>query len=200
MANVDEHIERLISRQLDGELSADQELELNQALIRSSAARALMEEYEKNDLTARMVLRATLAPEDVQPELHPAEAAVQGGPYRWGWGVASGAAVAAAIAMILSAPSLFKAIERGQSEPVVANATGGVTKPTLIPVQPGLAMRELSPFVGPRPLRKMHVAERQVDRFVIPVIVEGDDEDEDLIPMWEVQRRRIRIQRVSEEL
>ncbi len=108
--------------------------------------------------------------------------------------------MAAAIAMILSAPSLFKAIERGQSEPVVANATGGVTNPTLIPVQPGLAMRELSPFVGPHPLRKMHVAERQVDRFVIPVIVEGDDEDEDLIPMWEVQRRRIRIQRVSEEL
>ena len=56
MANVDEHIERLISRQLDGELSADQELELNQALIGSSAARALMEEYEKNDLAARMVL------------------------------------------------------------------------------------------------------------------------------------------------
>jgi hypothetical protein len=200
MAHVNERIERMISRQLDGELSAEEELELNQELIHSPAARGLMEEYEKNDLMARMVLRTTLAPDDVQPEFHPAEAGFSRGTYRVGWGLASAVAVAASVALILSAPSLFRAMDRRPMESIVAEAApdvphvgpkAGISEPT---------KRPLTPLVGPQPLRRTHVAERKVDRFVIPVLVEDDEASQDMVPMWEVQRRRVRVQQVSEEL
>ena len=49
MSNVNEHLERLIVRSLDGALSEDDELALNRELIRNPEARRLMAAYRTVD-------------------------------------------------------------------------------------------------------------------------------------------------------
>ena len=58
---LDERTELLITRQLDGEIRDDELLELNKRLIRDPEARALLEEYERNDALAGDTLRTLLA-------------------------------------------------------------------------------------------------------------------------------------------
>jgi hypothetical protein len=56
MHSVDEQTERLIIRKLDGELSLEEEHELNKVLIRSPEARALLDSYAEQDrLAAELV-------------------------------------------------------------------------------------------------------------------------------------------------
>jgi len=57
---LDERLERLISRKLDGELSEAESLELDKLLIRSPEARALLEEQEQLDHMAGESLRTAL--------------------------------------------------------------------------------------------------------------------------------------------
>jgi anti-sigma factor RsiW len=57
---LDDRTELLITRKLDGEIREDELLELNKRLIRSPEARALLEEYERNDALAASTLRALL--------------------------------------------------------------------------------------------------------------------------------------------
>ena len=56
MSPLDERTERLIVRQLDGELSAEEQHELNKLLIRSPEARQLLESYLEQDRLAGEVL------------------------------------------------------------------------------------------------------------------------------------------------
>ena len=56
MTRTDDHLERLINRKLDGELTRDESLELDKCLIRDPAARQSLEESERIDrLTAALL-------------------------------------------------------------------------------------------------------------------------------------------------
>ncbi len=61
MKKHDEYIERLINRKLDGELTADEQLELDRALIRSPEHRALLEQLHYLDAECGDVMRERLA-------------------------------------------------------------------------------------------------------------------------------------------
>lgn len=62
MSTVSEHVESLIVRRLDGELSAEEQLELDRELIRDPAARALFERYAAIDIVAGKVLARCATP------------------------------------------------------------------------------------------------------------------------------------------
>lgn len=55
------HEERLICRYLDGEIRPDEQAELDRILTRKPAARALLEEYRRNDRLAMEAVRADIA-------------------------------------------------------------------------------------------------------------------------------------------
>lgn len=56
MSRVNERIERLIVRRLDGELTADEQLELDRELMRSPEARDLLDSYQQIDEAASAAL------------------------------------------------------------------------------------------------------------------------------------------------
>ena len=60
MTHVNENIERLIVRRLDGALSEDEELELNRELIRNPEAHRLLEDYRHIDALAGAALANAL--------------------------------------------------------------------------------------------------------------------------------------------
>ncbi|HSW46906.1 MAG TPA: hypothetical protein VLM89_15195 [Phycisphaerae bacterium] len=68
---IDEHIERLISRRLDGETTEAESLELDKELIRLPKARAYLEEQERLGDLAGSALRAAVARDHEQPWLQP---------------------------------------------------------------------------------------------------------------------------------
>lgn len=57
MNEIDERIERLIVRKLDGELSLEEEHELNKVLIRSTEMRQLLDDYARQDRLVTAVMR-----------------------------------------------------------------------------------------------------------------------------------------------
>lgn len=63
MSAVNEDIERLIVRRLDGELNATEELELDRELIRNPDARRLMEEYSRVDELAAAAIGTAMGVE-----------------------------------------------------------------------------------------------------------------------------------------
>jgi hypothetical protein len=67
MAGIDERIERLIIRRLDGELNADEELELDRELLRSPEARRLLEEHEQIDSVAAAALADVIGEDKTVP-------------------------------------------------------------------------------------------------------------------------------------
>jgi len=66
MSTVDKDIEKLIIRHLDGELSAEEELELNRELIRNREARRMMEDYQRIDGLAETALDQVIGNEGVK--------------------------------------------------------------------------------------------------------------------------------------
>ena len=60
MNPVDPKIERLIVRQLDGEITEAEQLELNRELLRNPGANRLLEEYRSLDATACEALQHVL--------------------------------------------------------------------------------------------------------------------------------------------
>ena len=101
MADVNERIERLITRRLDDELSADERLELDRALLQDPEARALLEEYERVDAAASVALASTVAKESetVAPFPRISSQPVRSGYNRAWWALP--AAVAAAVALLV---------------------------------------------------------------------------------------------------
>lgn len=70
MSPLDERTERLIVRRLDGELSAEEEHELNKLLIRSPESRQLLESYLEQDRLAGEVLAEEVgSPAPPEPDL-----------------------------------------------------------------------------------------------------------------------------------
>jgi len=61
MGQVQKHVERLIVRRLDDELSAEEEVELDRELMRSPQARRLLDEYRRVDAAAAQALGGVLA-------------------------------------------------------------------------------------------------------------------------------------------
>ena len=105
MTQPDEQIERLISRSLDGDLTADEQLELDRALIRSPQTRRCFEECRRSDGLAADALR-TLFPVDSATPLS-APATVPSGDasrYRRGWWLVPAAAAATLAAILMLYP------------------------------------------------------------------------------------------------
>ncbi len=96
---VDERVERLISRRLDGEISSAESAELDRALAADPAARALFDDYREGDRLATAALR-----EDVGASRH----APSYSRFRdWRFAVA-GAVLTAAAVVALSFLSVFR--------------------------------------------------------------------------------------------
>lgn len=95
---VNDHVERLISRHLDGEITSAQQAELDRILADDPAARAMLDEYRQNDLFAARALRADLGRVKTAPVRH--------APRRL-WLVATGAVLTAAAVIALSFLPIF---------------------------------------------------------------------------------------------
>ena len=65
---VDERVEHLINRRVDGELTGAESLELDQLLVRSPEARSLLEEYERTYALAREALGSAFGRNDCSEE------------------------------------------------------------------------------------------------------------------------------------
>jgi anti-sigma factor RsiW len=103
MSNVSEQLERLIVRRLDGELSPEEELELDRELIRDPAARELYERYAALDAMAARVLGRVATPRVPDAALAaPASAAASASrEHVRAWWMIAGSAIAAGLAIIV---------------------------------------------------------------------------------------------------
>ena len=145
---MDERIEKLIVRRLDGELGEEDELELNRELIRNPAARRLMEEYGKVDELAAVALRRAVGDEhkplDVEAlSRRTVPRSVVSS--RWGWRLGTGAVAAALLAIFVARFPLTESSTR----PSVANGARRVPIPQVVPstpngVYPNGLMRDVS--------------------------------------------------------
>ena len=106
MSNIDENLERLIVRSLDGDLSEDEQLILDRELIRNPDALRLMEEYGSIDSLAVASLEALVCNDDFHVEA-PSEIGAQREPRgrnHRGWMLVSGAIAAAVLAIVIPRP------------------------------------------------------------------------------------------------
>jgi hypothetical protein len=94
----DDHVERLIARHLDGEITPGQQAELDQILAGDPDARAMLSDYRQNDLFAARALRADIGLAGTTPVQHTP---------RNVWLVATGAVLAAAAVVALSFLPIF---------------------------------------------------------------------------------------------
>ncbi len=101
MTRSDDHLERLISRKLDGELTGDDSLELDKCLIRDPAARQSLEELERIDCLTAILLEEVCA---VQDEVLVPAVSSPVARRRWRWFGAIPAAAAACIALFFMWP------------------------------------------------------------------------------------------------
>lgn len=120
---VHDPIERLISRHLDGEITAAQQAELDRVLADDPAARAMLDEYRQNDLFAARALRTDLG----QVKTSPARQA----PRRL-WLVATGAVLTAAAVIALSFLPIFNP-PTGRLASNTAPVLNNVQSPTILP-------------------------------------------------------------------
>ena len=172
MNDVDERIERLIVRQLDGELTPAEQEELNQVLLRSAEARRMLSEYGENDQRAGGLIGAVAegrwpAEASPMPEARPRRVRF------WGTMV-TGLAAAAVIAFVVTSPRQTDAPGTGTEFPPI---------PSAAPVAPpNVGAGDLVYTSGDVP----HRGERWVDRDYIGVF----DESRNTLYMIEVDRTR----------
>ena len=109
MSEINEQLERLINRSLDGDLSEDAQLELDRELIRNPAARALLDEYQGIDRGAAAALGQAFDAARLQPIVRVGSGALT--PQRHGrrrhavrW-LIPGAIAAALLATVIPYPS-----------------------------------------------------------------------------------------------
>jgi anti-sigma factor RsiW len=120
---MDDRTEHLITRRLDGEITADESLELDKQLIRSPEARMYLDEQERIDALAGEALRAALAPDDTEV---PAASEPTAWPVRvspWRRYLQPAAAVAAAVGLAVLAATIpsVKPQTTGKTPAVVMN-------------------------------------------------------------------------------
>ena len=105
MAHVDNDIERLIVRSLDGELGEDEQLQLNRELIRNPKAQRLMEQYKQIDQLAGAALHHALDSDRIPldpaalPDREQPQRVVR---YHRGWWLVPGAIAAALLAIVVA--------------------------------------------------------------------------------------------------
>ena len=114
MTRSDDHLERLISRKLDSELTQDESLELDKCLIRDPAAQQSLEESERIDRLTAALLEEVCAVQD--------EALLPASDHtvarrRMRWFVAIPAAAAACVALFFMWP-MFSSSPRS-SDPIM---------------------------------------------------------------------------------
>jgi hypothetical protein len=123
----DDRVERLIGRSLDGELTEEDRAELDGILAENPAARALSEEYRRNDHAACEALNR---------EFSSVMTAVVARPRRGFWLAAAGAVLAAAAVVALSfVPALWSARPQQmahQSERRGAKVVPAINGPTFV--------------------------------------------------------------------
>lgn len=120
---VDEHVERLISRHLDGEITPTEQAELDRILVKEPAARVMLDEYRQNDLFAARALRTDLDQASAAPVRHAS---------RRLWLVATGAVLTAAAVIALSFLPIFNP-PRNQVANNKAPALNRVQRPAISP-------------------------------------------------------------------
>jgi anti-sigma factor RsiW len=126
MSGLEERIERLIVRKIDGMLTQDEELELDRILIRSPEARQVYEEYRRIDDLAAQSL-ASLFPESgkagiggVPPIPRPVEASSHlARRYHRAWWALTGLAAACLAALLYLNPS-----HQGPARPIAGTGLG----------------------------------------------------------------------------
>ncbi len=101
MTRSDDHLEHLINRKLDGELTRDESLELDKCLIRDPAARQSLEESERIDRLTAALLEEVCA---VRDEVLLPAASHTGARRRMRWFGAIPAAAAACVALFFLWP------------------------------------------------------------------------------------------------
>lgn len=105
MSESNERLEQLIGRKLDGELLADESLELDKCLIRDPAARKCLEDSEKIDALAATFLNEVCGEfEESSPGVQVASVRPR---KRWRWVGTLPPAAAACLAMLFLWPVLF---------------------------------------------------------------------------------------------
>lgn len=176
MMTVDERTERLIVRRLDGELTPDEEHELNQILLTSAEARRMMIDYQQDDDLAGDVIadgvdgRWSVADESTN---------VRNLRTPWFWGpVAGGFAAAAVIVLMLVGPAQ---VDPGAPSPSLTEATERVASGNTVS-KPRLPTPEPIPAIDHMP----HLGRRHVDRELIGVLNDAGDK----ILLFEVNRTR----------
>ncbi len=132
MTEFDEQIERLIVRKLDGELSLEEEHELNKVLIRSPEAHQLLDDYARQDELVASVMKAEIgsaAPPDLSVVTAGAAPLAQPHRYRSWTATSIGGLLVACLALfaVLMEPALRN------SPPAADNGAklGGIAIPVL---------------------------------------------------------------------
>ena len=160
MNTADDHLERLISRKLDGELSVDESLELDKHLIRDPSARQRLEECKRIDELAGAFLGEVCAESEERLHLAPADWK----PARRRRWIGAVPAVAAACLALFFAWPMFSPTEPQQNTIVDGGPLPGArveAPPGTVPndppdvlLRPALA-RSADRLGGLRPLREM---------------------------------------------
>ena len=130
MSNVNERIERLIGRHLDGVSSPDEELELSRELIRNPEAHQMLEEYRRIDSLAGAALdevlgqqRCVVDPTKLTDRLTSSKAR-EAGRHPRVWWLVPGAIAAALLMLFLVRDPATTLLDRRMMQPdgmIVAN-------------------------------------------------------------------------------
>ena len=168
MSHEDEHLERLISRSLDGALSADEQLELDRELIRNPEAHRLMERCRAIDELAGAALEDAVARPDSEVEVPtPARNAsvrrVKPRAFNRGWLLVPGAIAAAILAIVIPRPTFT------DQNGAITDASNG--QPTTMPIV--APNRQTGPGDLMRPVSSAPSVRRHTGRELIGVV--GDD-------------------------
>jgi hypothetical protein len=173
-----DRIESLIVRSLDGELSEDEQLELDRAVLRAPEARRLKEHYERIDALASAALDEAVG--DQPPAFDPMALTGKGGAPRtgsgqrsltaarhhWAWWLMPGAIAAAILAALFIPTALLEPAPQQSQVSVPAGAQH--TIPEVVSSSRPSKLPEVRPVLdAPRTIK------RKTDRQYIGVL--GED-------------------------
>lgn len=172
MTNPNDDMERLISRRLDGELTEDEDLELDRELLRNPQAHRLMEEVRQMNELAGAALsqvigdRVTALDTPSSPGRHETRRPLRHRPWRW---LIPGAIAAALAALVIPRPEL------GRVEPPVATTSEPLMSHQPLAAQPHPLMAQPQPGQRSDLFRNVHLptTRRDAGRDIFGVI--GDD-------------------------
>jgi hypothetical protein len=166
-----EDIERMIVRQLDGELTEDEQLELNRELIRDPEANSMMADYRKVDELAAAAIERALG--DDRSTFDPAalpDPGASAAPRRYhrGWWMVPGSIAAALLAVVVARFPLQPSFNDSLAD---ANNSPHKTAPVLPRIGGGSHVDGIMRNVGDSPVPRR--VNRSTGREIIGVM--GDD-------------------------